>query len=290
HHVNCLVTIDGHYTLHKEWDFRVPAGALLALPEFTQIDGQILGEVNAIRSDYGLPAFEFDPRLAAAARAHSGYLSANSTTGHFEQPGHPGFVGDSPGARLEAFGYVYDSWECVNFGTLDITESVRSLFDAPYHRIPFLQPGRLMIGGGCVDRRLTLEFEMTKLSGTVVSPHAGERDVPTQWSSWERPNPLRMHPGAKVVGYPIVFSRFSPRQSRLVVQEAGLWSSDGSQVPLYLNTAANDDRLTFTAFLIPQQALRASTCYTAAVRAHTEDGEDVSGKWRFTTASAQPRR
>ena len=218
--VQCRVVIDDSLVANKEWKFSVAPNASASLPPPDADQQRAFAGANSYRAALGLPPFQRDDQLNAAALAHSRYLALNNTTGHFQKPGRPGFVGEQPGDRLEAFGFVDESWEDVSYGSPTPEASVQNLFEAPYHRIPFMQPGPVLLGTGFAERRLTMEFGGSKAEGVVVSPAAGQANVPTSWDGNERPNPLRLHDASGIVGYVVVFSFWGSEQYRLDVQEA----------------------------------------------------------------------
>ncbi|MFY9234079.1 MAG: CAP domain-containing protein [Fimbriimonadaceae bacterium] len=290
--VKCRVVIDDSLVANKEWTFTIATGAApnLAPPDSDQI--RAFRAANVYRTALGLEPFRFDDRLNGAALAHSKYLAKNNTTGHFQKPGTPGYFGQDPGARLESFGFIDESWENVAYGNETPEEAITSLVDAPYHRIPFMQPGAIVLGAGFNENRLTVEFGANKSEGTVVYPAPGQSNVPTLWNGNERPNPLRLHDAPKPVGYIIVLSAWQPGGAKLKVQEATLRNcADGSLVPAFLNTPSNDDRLDNSCFIIPKRPLRPGTTYEVLVRGSVQptasDRSEVplDKRWRFTTAT-----
>jgi uncharacterized protein YkwD len=290
--VDCRVVIDGSLVANKSWTFTIARDATRSLPDAGEAQLRAVNEANRLRSLLGLPAMVTDARLCAASQEHAKYLARNNTTGHFQTPGTPGFFGNTPGERLEAYGFLDDSWECVNYGCDQPEESVWSLFDAPYHRIPFLQPGPIAVGSGFTSARLAMAFGSSKQSATVVSPAPDQQNVPTKWSANERPNPLRLHTGAKLpVGYVVVFSHWMPEGCQLDVKEAWLKNAqDGSTVDVYLNTPSNDDHLRNVCFLIPKKPLQPGATYRAFVSADAipeQNGRrlNVKKEWQFTTAA-----
>lgn len=280
--VAAKVTVDEHLVVSRAWSFRVSTDTIARLepPDAHQI--KLLDEVNEFRSSLGLGPAHLDDRLNAAAVAHSSYLRRNHTSGHYEQPNDPGYTGNSPGDRMEAFGYFGSSYEDVCTGSKSSKEALQLLFDAPYHRIPFMSPGDVPIGGAYDNGCLTLQFGMSEAVKTVVSPAAGETGVATDWSQPEHPDPMRMHSHTGPVGYPIVFAAFGANEP-IKVQSAKVITSDGHAVPLFLNSPENDDRLDNAAILIPKDPLAGSTTYRVEVRAQDGAGRDISRTWSFRT-------
>jgi hypothetical protein len=285
HTVTCKVVIDNDFPITKQWKFSVTNDAKADIPHASDSQQAIVREINEFRRSLHLEDFLCHDALSAAAAAHVNYLRLTNSTGHYEKPGLPGFVGQDPTDRLQAFGYVDGSWEDVDYGADSPREALKNLFDAPYHRIPFMQPGQLSCGAAWAENRLAIEFQMTDDSATVVSPYPGQTGVPTVWHGRERPNPLRLWKTDGTVGYMIVFNHFTPNQERLIVHRAALTGPDGSTVPVFLNTPDNDEHLAYSALVIPQQALRPGAKYTVTVDAQTEGGADVSKTWSFRTRS-----
>jgi hypothetical protein len=231
----------------------------------------------------GLAPFRGDLRLCAAARGHSEYNARNRTTGHYQTQGKPGFFGEGPAERAEAFGYFGGCYEAVSRGYATLSESIEALIDAPYHRIPFMQPGSLRFGSGFLDERLTLAFELTAGRGTSAYPYDGQEGVPTRWDRLERPNPLRIHKGFQgIAGYPIVLAHFSG-DARLTLISAELRAESGEAIPLLANTPENDGWLKNAVILIPASPLGSLTRYQVSVEARSEDGTAISRTWSFTT-------
>jgi uncharacterized protein YkwD len=283
--VSCKVVVDDFLPVTKAWSFSIAPGAITAVPQPNASQVRSVQVLNGIRARIGLPAMEIDPRLCAAALAHTNYLDQNNLTGHYQRPGDPGFIGNTPAQRLDAFGYSDGSWEGVDSGSDTPEQSLRRLFNAPYHRLPFLQPGTMSVGAGFAIDHMTVEFGMSSATGTQVSPAPQERNVPLSWHGPERPDPLAVHGLSGVVGYPIVFARFSPKAEKIVVQKATLTTALGESVPFVMNTPANDEHLDFAAFIIPRKPLKPNTGYQVSVEARTASGKDISTSWLFVTGS-----
>ena len=276
--------LDDGESISKSWKFEVAETAIGAIPPPNESQKHTLEIVNRLRSALGLAEFRMDDRLNAASFLHSKYHATNNTTGHYETPGKPGFIGEEPGDRHEALGWVGSSWENVEYGSTNEEDGIRSLIDAPYHRIPFLQPGEIKFGSGYTTRRLTAAFSMSSEQATVVYPYDKQQDVPTNWSMNERPNPLRIHPSAKrPVGYPIMLVYFDREQMKLNVRSAKLIDDQGNAVPCFLNTPENDSELTNAVILIPKTALRTSASYMVRVEAAVQGGPEISKTWSFRT-------
>lgn len=282
--VQCRVLVDQRLEVKKNWTFRVSQDAVSSLPSPDSVQDLSLAETNNYRRSLGLePAYQ-ESRLNAASLAHVKYLSRNRRTGHYEKSGEPGFVGATPSDRLEAFGYCGGSWECVSYNSGGVKESVRDLFHAPYHRIPFLQPGRMPVGTGFAGKNFSIKFGEGDERGLSVSPGVNQSGVPTSWDGNESPNPLRMH-GAEgqSVGYPIVFSYFGEDNPVLKLKRATL-TCDGEPVPFWANSSVNDDHLENSILVMPKKSLRPNTRYQVSIEASVNGKDTIEKTWSFTTA------
>ena len=173
--VQCRVMVDDRLEVKKNWTFKVSSEAISRLPGPDAVQDAGLAETNSYRRTLGLEDAYQEDRLNAASLAHVKYLAQNRRTGHYEKQGEPGFIGVTPSDRLEAFGYTGTSWECVSYNSGSLQDSVRDLFDAPYHRIPFMQPGQVPMGTGMVGKHFSIKFGDSGASGLTVSPAAGQR-------------------------------------------------------------------------------------------------------------------
>ena len=297
HRARAAVTLDGEAAIDKEWEFTVAPRALSTLPAPRDKQMAALRAVNELRRATGLPALKPEGRLFAAAQSHADYLLRNDASGHFETAGRQGFVGRRPEDRVRAFGYSAGTYEDVSQGLTEPVEAIQGLFDAPYHREPFLQPGELHFGAGVSGDRVSLLFGMGERSGVAVYPGNGQRNVPLSWDGNEMPDPLRLHsadgPGGRRIrprgpfGYVVtlfVFQRdVAARQPTVRIRRATLATAEGAVVPAYINTPDNDDALKSGVVLIPRKPFRPSTTYQVVVE--MDRGRTVeTAHWSFTTA------
>lgn len=284
HKVECRITFENGASFNQSWETRISATPLDSLPATSPAQNEAFDLVNRYRTDLGLPPVVHDPRLSHAALLHSTYLGLNDATGHGERPGTPGYLAQSGAERLEAFGWIGSSWEGVNFGTDSIAESIQGLFDAPYHRLPFMQPGEIAFGSGFADKRCTVEFGASEDAAVVVSPADGQKDVPCTWRNFEKPNPLRVHKSdARVTGYPIVLANFAVDFPPLGAITGTLTDANGRAVPCWFNSPANDDQLKNGCILIPQSPLRPGTTYRYSFKGVDAKGTPISAGGSFTT-------
>lgn len=270
-----------------EWEFTVAAGAIETLPPPSAWSQSALATANQLRARLSLPPLQLDPRLSAAAQGHVAYLERNKLTGHLESPSKPGFLGENPLARAQAFGFSATIAEDVSLADGSAAKIVQALYDAPYHRLPFLRPGNVLFGAGSQGRSAALLFGGDGEKGLVVSPYDGETGVPTTWRNDEQPSPLRFYANTpKVVGYPIVLAHYAAPPSRLGGVKASLRIEGGAEVPCFVNTPERDDELTYALVILPTTPLRPSTTYLVEVTAHDSQGGELARRWRFTTGAA----
>ena len=235
--VQCRVALDGNLHFDKEWQFTVAPDAVNALPEPTARQRAVFEAVNTLRRSLGLPPLGLDLSLCAAAQAHSHYLNLyGDASGHAEQMDRSGATGAMPQDRATAFGFGFNVGEDVSANSSPlVTVPILGLFDAPYHRLPFLQPNAGALGVGCDGTsphlyETTLEFEQSSSEAVVVSPFPDQKNVPSRWDGNENPSPLRIHgPHSLPVGYAIVFAHFGPGSHSVVVSAATLTTADGQK-------------------------------------------------------------
>ncbi|HTQ11070.1 MAG TPA: hypothetical protein VMI31_13470, partial [Fimbriimonadaceae bacterium] len=220
---------------------------------------------------------------SAAADAHSLYQNLNGLTCHEEEPDKPGFTGKAPWDRLQHFGVPGPCYEGACGNQTDIGKAIRLLFDAPYHRIAFLQPGTPSFGAGFEGGSLTIDYAVSDKEGTEVSPAPDQTGTPLAWDGNESPSPLRVFGADGPVGYPIVFAWYSPKLETIRVSSAKLTGPNHGEIPAYVNTPGNDSELRFAAVITPKRALAPRTTYTVEVHATTERHVRIDRTWSFTT-------
>jgi len=160
--------------------------------------------------------------------------------------------------------------------------SVENAFAAPYHRIPFVAPGKIEIGPGAEPSALTILFGHSTDTATVLSPAENQSNVPNEWLNNESPSPTRFFEGAgSIHGYPIVVTEFGHREG-LKLESFDL-RAEGNSVPVFAVDADRDPALKAAFFLIPKRPLKPRTLYTASATWTTEAGSKSSRTWSFTT-------
>lgn len=284
--VQCSVTFMDSYTFTRDWETPIVAGAVPSLPAANNEQMAALANANRLRSALALPPMVLDDRMNAAAQAHADYMMQNNAHGHNELSDRPGFCGEEVSDRLEAFGWGGPVWEGLTYGKPSPAISIRELFDAPYHRIPFLQPGTPQFGYGVNTGNAAAEVQDNKVSGVVVSPADGQEDVPSIWYCHESPSPLATHPETnpnQPVGYPIVLAEFGAGMAKIHVNSAQLLDSAGNPLPAMINTPENDPNLINALTIIPLAPLQDGGFYKVVVSAIGGRGTPIEKTWSFRT-------
>jgi uncharacterized protein YkwD len=281
--VECTVELDKQWKAEQKWAFTVSENAFEALPQPDDLQNEGLQAANRFRRTLGLPDFQLDARLCAAAQNHALFMRTNRTVGHYQKEGMPEFLGVKPIDRAQGFGHTGGVWENVAMARTTPTGFMHQLFDAPYHRLPFMQPGAVAFGAGFDQTFSCVDFGGSSSEGLVVSPGVDQTGVPASWDGCETPSPLAIHRATGPVGYPIVFASFTKDKEAILVDTAKL-SGPAGDVPVYVNSSANDPELTFALVVIPRAPLAKGATYEVEVAAHTASGKRLAKTWRFTTA------
>lgn len=280
--VDVRMTFGRQATFPKRWTVNVDPNAIPDYPAAMPSQIEIMKLANNFRRDHKLEPLEVDAGLMLVAQKHTEYLVQNDEVGHAQTPGRPKFFGRTLQERLHRYGWMEEALEGNTRGEDSLTSAMTNLTTAPYHRVPFLRPGRLPFGGAREGATTTVLFGSRTASGHVKSPGNGQMNVPLSWNGFESPNPLAVHgvrPG--LVGYPIVFSVFGD-SGKLSGVTANL-RANGEEIPCFINSPLNDPRLSSDIFLIPREPLAPNTKYTVAVQATTGSGIRIDETWSFTT-------
>lgn len=135
--------------------------------------------VNQLRVQAGLPALQWQPQLAEAARLHAAYLdrhrqpgdSGGGISAHAQQPGAAGFVAETPGGRALAAGYPHrDVLENVSMGYDSAAAALDGLTSAIYHRMTFLDFEADSIGIAVGERSRVFLLGRSDLSRLCANP------------------------------------------------------------------------------------------------------------------------
>ena len=283
HNAKCTVNFDSGHQVDKKWRFRVLKGALPQLPRTRPHQRTAQKIIDQLRRQHGLPTMNSEPALHAAAQAHADYMAANRSAGHTERPGRTGYTGKTPGDRAKAFGYFGRNSESVAKSDQALADSVRRLFEAPYHRVMFLQPGRPDFGAGFTDGSACLKIGGDHADGTVLSPPDRATAVPLEWDGVETPDPLRGTPMKGPVGYPIVMAVFGQGADTLRLRSDQLKTS-GRTVPIVALHPGNDKKAKGAVILVPRTPLNPRTRYQVQIT-YTQNGRQTTKQWSFTTGA-----
>mgnify|MGYP001946382791 FL=1 len=281
--------------VERQWTFSIhpdaaSPSALLSAAASPQVQAA-LSASNDYRKRLGLAPFQVHPSLMWSAREHAAYLAANGTLSHYQDPGNPRFTGRTAEERAQRGGYFFGVAEDISQQTeADPVLAVDGLFDAPYHRIPFMLPQARDWGYGHRDAYHVLNVGVlpSETVHVIHSPADGEVGVPLQWDGREVPDPLRLHAGAAYpVGYPIVFGVFGDKVEEVRLLSAQLTDGGGQPQRLYINTPENDAELRQEMIFIPDHPLKAGTDYrmTVAWVMVDKDGKEqtLETSWTFQT-------
>lgn len=284
HHVSCVATISNLLKMRQSWDFHIANSNSTELPAPSPSLNILIESVNQCRGLIGLGPVSPNSKLTAAAEGHSKYLAAAHSYGHYEMENLPSFVGQSMSDRLNAFGWIFGGYEDVGYEPARTpNQTILALYNAPYHRIPFMQPGNIEVGVGASNHRTTIEFSFSNKSGIVVSPAKDETQIPQTWNAVESPNPLRFYNVDGTVGYPIVIAGFG-KADKIRDVDFTLFDSDGNRIPCFLNTPSNDSHLDSQAIAIPKRPLENGT-YQAKAIISFADGSTDTKIWSYTVGS-----
>lgn len=253
-----------------------------------------LRQINWRRAQVGLPPLAEHPAMALAAQNHSRYLSANATMGHGETRGLPGFTGTTPGERLSAAGYAWQTYgEVVSAGQATGPWAIESLMEAIYHRFGMLRSDVVEAGAGFDDAHpvyrsiFTMKLGARQRTDTRAGqgwlglyPVPGQTLVPIDfYSDTESPDPV---PGVNRVGYPVSVQAAS--SEILGIGQFEIRTAGGAAVSSRLLRAGSDAATpSYAAALVPLQPLQPGQTYQV-VFTGTVGGQPVSRNWSFSTA------
>lgn len=291
------LSFSGYQPVQIVWKFTVikDAVTLSSTTSKEQEDG--LRAINDYRAKLGLSKVKFSDALNTAAQKHAQYLSQNkidpvrtSVSLHDEDPALPGYIGKSLQERAQYIGYSQSSGEDVAYNKVSLVEAIDSLFDAPYHRSPFMVPGLVEIGVFREGVYHVIEFGFSEgiAPELVVSPGNNDIFVPTIFDGHEAPDPIRIHPGTEYpVGYPIMATLNGPGVKKVSLDEAELKDESGKAVSLLKNEPSTDDHLDTEVIIMPSKPLELDMTYKARIKltATMDDGstKPYVKEWTFRT-------
>lgn len=148
---------------------------------------QVVILVNQLRATYGLPPYQVDAALTAAAQAHAEWCAANNTFGH------TGAGGTSPNDRALAAGYGGGAWayatENGEYGTpasyMTPEMVVQNWQNSPIHLSAMISPDYEHIGVGYTEARDTAWYFMMagRVAGNAPPSSSAVRVSPTAESA-----------------------------------------------------------------------------------------------------------
>lgn len=279
----------------ENWSFTVDEPSIGAYPLQNEKQLQALDAANNYRYLLDLPLFQLDDSLSYTAQKHTEYQSDLGKITHYQEEGNQGFFGVTVGDRANYYGFYGNIYEDIALQhNINASEAIKSLFDAPYHRIPFLIPANKYYGYGVSDNYHVLNFGyfFDLDSKVVIYPGENEINVPISWENYETPDPLRLYNDAnKLVGYPIVVGVYGDGVSNIKVKSANIWDSKDNEIAFYLNspldTGGNDEHLSNEIILIPKTVLDYSQYRVQLELEYLENGltKTYDNTWYFTTAT-----
>lgn len=282
--------------IEKNWTFTIDNAAISSLPLPNDNQLKAINYANDYRYILNLPLYEFNNSLNLTAQKHADYQANLNIFSHYQLIGTEGFFGESVLDRANYYGFAGGLYEDISYQRDDsIQLAVDSLFDAPYHRIPFLVPNNQYFGYGMNKYYHVLNFGNNKILETnlVAYPGPNQDNVPVAWLDYETPDPLRFYPEAsKNVGYPIVVGIYGNDVSNLKVNNVYLSDNENNIIPFYINSpkvaGGNDEHLSQEIIIIPKNSLDFSKKYKVRVQLDViKDGviQNIDNSWYFTTES-----
>ncbi|NOU93687.1 S-layer protein [Paenibacillus sp. LMG 31456] len=299
--VRISIKFAGYEALEKTWSFQVSKNAIKQFSAATPDQLNALAVINDYRVLHGLPSVKYNEQLSASATAHASYLDINkikqSQTSqdslHSEDPSKDAYIGTTPLERAAYFGYTKAVGEDAAYISGTDDEAIDALFDAPYHRNPFLNPYIREVGVGKIGNYTIIEFGLEPDAGPqlVVSPTEGDRYVPTSFDGNESPDPLSIHPNEVFpIGYPIMAQYYGSSVDKVKLLSSELLDSKKQPVETLVNTPDNDKNLTNAVIIMPRKPLQADSSYHVKLKLQVtkKDGSIVTEdkEWDFTTEPA----
>jgi len=284
HTTTCKIELNGRFRVEKSWTFTVLPTTMPALPPVSDLQRMVATTVNQLRREHGLPEMTDHHALHHVSQSHADYMRLNSTVSHVQDRTRPGYLAAGGGDRSMLFGFTKLTTEVVSRSSLTPPKATKQLFDAPYHRLYFLRPGKLSIGTGMAGPYYCLTFGGRGSEGVVVSPPDGATDVPVLWDGNEQPNPLRMTGFQTPVGYPVTLQAYRTDGRRIALVSAKMFDEKGTEVKTFVNHPGNDSELKDALIIIPARPLMPSQRYSVSAAVTLPDGSRIDRNWSFKTA------
>ena len=277
-----VVLMNGKHRIERTWTFEV-GQATAPTENLSSAFAAAVVLIDRLRAKHGLDQVRNDNRLLNAAYEHTTYMVANSRLSHTQARGKS-FTGTDLRSRVSRYGFYGGVSEVIGFTSEGGLKTIEQLFHAPYHRISFLKPGGVSVGGSIEGEYACVLFGAPTKSELVLSPANGMTDVPTTWINTETPDPLRNQVIGKTVGYPIVIADFSMEitDPKIIVRSSSIRSAAGQPIKHFVNDSSNDAHASNSALLIPAEPLQKGTIYTVSVDLTTSRGL-TRQEWTFKT-------
>jgi LysM repeat protein len=177
--------------------------------------GSLIAEVNAFRAANGLPPFEVDYALMAAAQAHSEYMAKNGTITH------SGAGGSSARDRAVAAGYgdgaaVLVIENIAGGNNLSPSQAVYSMWQDALHRETMLTSYYVHIGAGVATSGSFVYYtiDVGRIQGAPPPPTATLDPAATPAPA-STPLPANTPEPTKVAAQPVVVA--TPREDGSIV-------------------------------------------------------------------------
>ncbi|MCX2727212.1 CAP domain-containing protein [Thermomicrobium sp. 4228-Ro] len=259
-----------------------------------------LNRINEWRAALGIPPLSRHPALDAAAQAHAEYYQLNfgdpSLAGlglHREEPGKPGFTGETMIDRARAQGYIGSVNENIGF-TGSLLLSVEVFMATVNHRLPLIDPRYQHIGFGAVNRngvRIEVLMVGTLNDWTeqgdpdwVVWPPDGTSGVGTHfWGEAPNPFPRAQYP----LGYPVTAKYFGPGT---VAFTRGSLFEENREIPVHFATGSGwlSQR---TALLAATEPLDAGVTYRYVIEGTIDSRPfQITGSFRTARSADEELR
>ncbi len=251
----------------------------------------VIDRVNMWRVIAGIPGIAKNAELMRAAQSHADYYIANADHPsmaqigvHREQPGRPGFTGESIFDRAKAAGYA-GNWidEDISLST-DAVDNVDMFVTTVFHRFALLHPSSVAVGYGVASgngREITvinIGLDRSHQPGVdlpAVYPAPGQSGVPRLWYAYESPDPVPGLP--RPVGSPLTVSFLLGQNVEW--GPVTLAPANGGPVEVVVV----ESRWRRSIGITPVKPLLPGTEYFASVSGGV-DGRPFSKTWSFTTA------
>ncbi len=287
------ITLNGYWEIKEKWSFSIVPKALAKLPTPLTYQQKGIDLANDYRHLLNLPTFLFHNGINLAAQKHAEYQNLNQILTHTEETNKNDFFGETVLDRVNYYGFYGNAAEDVSF-TYSQLEAIDGLFDAPYHRFPFLDPSLIYFGYGSKGNYYALNFGSKNIQNEILFisyPFPNANYVPTFWEDNETPDPLRFYVNRlKRVGYPITFGFYGEGVEGIKITTAKLYEAGGKEVDFYLNwpkkSGGNDDHLQHEVIIIPKSPLKNNLTYTVSVDyILIVNGQEYPDQktWKFTT-------